>query len=178
MIRLRRRRGPSAQEASSPRAARSSSAPKRARMCSSRRWRRDEASSPNQKRMRRFSVSADGGAVPNQKSRTLRASSMSPRRFGTRLVGLEQGLELLRGGTRGGEEFLLVLLDLVLRLQSLLVVLAEAAHRFACAAGGFSERLEHRAGHLETRCVSLADDLGNSGVHERERVLAAAGARE
>src|SRR5215468_8326464 len=142
MIKLRRRRGPLAQPTSSPRAARSSSPPKRMRTCASRARRRAELSSPNQKRMRRFNASADSGAVPNQKSRTLRASSMSPRRFATRLVGLEQTLELLCCGARGCEEFLLILLDLVLRPESLLIVLTEAPQHFTCAGGRFPERLQ------------------------------------
>src|SRR5215469_5259054 len=130
-MRLSRRRGPSAQLASLPRAARSTSAPKRSRICSSRRGRITELSSANQKVMRRLNPSADRGGLPNQKSRTLRASSMGRSRIRAGLVGLEQPLELLRGGDRGSEEFLLVVLDRVLCLKRLLIELAEAAQRFA-----------------------------------------------
>src|SRR6516164_1243431 len=173
-MRLSRRRGPSAQLASSPRAARSTSPLKRTRMCSSRRWRIAELSSPNQKSMRRLNPCADRGSLPNQKSRTLRASSMRRARVGARLVGLEQPLELLRGGERSGEELLLVLLHLVLRLQCLLIVLAKAAHRFARARRGFPERLEYRSRHLQARGVGLADYFRDPDVHEREGVLAVA----
>src|SRR5215472_2245045 len=148
-MRLSRLRGPSAQAASSPFSARSTRAPKRTRSCSSRRWRSAELSSLNQKRMRRFSPSADRGTLPNQKSRTLRASSMGPGGFRAGLIRFEQPLELLRGGNRGRAEFLLVLLDLVLRLESLLIVLAKAAHRFAGGCGAFSELFEHRGRHLQ-----------------------------
>jgi len=83
---------------------------------------------PNQKRMRRFKPSADSGSLPNQNSRTLRASSMSTRAGS---VGLEQPFQLLRGLGRGGEELGLIVLDLVLRGQRRLIVLAEPAHRLA-----------------------------------------------
>src|SRR5262252_649262 len=177
-MRLSRRRGPSAQFASSPRAARPTSAPKRTRMCSSRRWRITELSSPNQKSMRRLNPSADKGSFPNQKSRTLRASSMWRGRVRAGLVGLEEPLELLRGGERGGPEFLLVLLDRVLCQERFLIVLAEAAHRFACAHVSFPERLEHRACDFQARGVGLANDLGDAGVHESEGMLTVAGARK
>jgi hypothetical protein len=71
-----RRRGPSAQLARAPLAACSSSSPKRSRMCSSRSRPSSEGGPPNQKVMRRFKASADSGSLPNQNSRTLRASSM------------------------------------------------------------------------------------------------------
>src|SRR5215831_10678607 len=177
-MRLSRLRGPSAQLASSPRAARSTSAPKRTRMCSSRRWRNVELSSPNQKVIRRLNPSADKGSLLNQKSRTLRASSMGRSRVRAGLIGFEQPLELLRGSERGGAEFLLVLLDRVLSLECVLIVLAEAAHHFARARRSLPERLEHRGCDLQARRVGLANDFGDSGVHERERVLAIAGARK
>src|SRR5262252_456670 len=164
-MRLSRRRGPSAQFASSPRAARPTSAPKRTRMCSSRRWRITELSSPNQKSMRRLNPSADKGSLPNQKSRTLRASSMWRGRVRADLVGLEQPLELLRGGDRGSAKFLLVLLDRVLCQERLLIVLAEAAHHFARARRSIPERLEHRGCDFQARRVGLASDLGDTGVH-------------
>src|SRR5215472_1228925 len=173
-MRLSRLRGPSAQAASSPFSARSTRAPKRTRSCSSRRWRSAELSSLNQKRMRRFSPSADRGSLPNQKSRTLRASSMGPGSFRAGLIRLEQPLELLRGGNRGGAEFLLVLLDLVLCLEGVLIVLAESAHCFAGGGRGFSELFEHRGSHLEARRVGLTDYLGDTGIHECERLLAVA----
>src|SRR5579863_1025755 len=130
MMRLSRRRAPSAQAASCPAAARSNSGPKRAAIAASRRCRSGDLP-PNQKRTRWLSAAADNRCRPNQKSRTLRASSMLLR-LRARAVRLEQPLELLGGLARGGEELRLVLLDLVLRGQRLLVVLAEAAHRLAC----------------------------------------------
>jgi len=54
-------------------------------------WRRPRT----RKRMRRFKPSADIGSLPNQNSRTLRASSMSY--SGPGPVGLEQPFQLLRG---------------------------------------------------------------------------------
>src|SRR5262249_38216626 len=177
-MRLSRRRGPSAQLASSPRAARSTSEPKRTRMCSSRRWRIVELSSPYQKVIRRLNPSADRGSLPNQKSRTLRASSMGRGRVRAGLVGFEQPLELLRGSERGCAEFFLVLLDRVLSQERLLIVLAEAAHHFARARRSLPERLENRGGVLQARRVGLANDLRNSRIHERERMLAIAGARK
>src|SRR5215469_11164750 len=99
--------------------------------------------------MRRLNPSADRGGLPNQKSRTLRASSMGRSRIRAGLVGLEQPLELLGGGDRGGEEFLLIVFDRVLCLERLLIMLAEAAHRFARVPLCLAERLEHRGGDLE-----------------------------
>src|ERR1700751_3838175 len=148
-MRLSRLRGPSAQAASSPFSWRSTRAPKRARSSSSRRRRSAELSSPNQNRMRRFRPSADSGSLPNQKSRTLRASPMGPGGFRAGLIGLEQPLELLRGGERCGAEFLLVLLDLVLRLESLLIVLAESTHGFAGCGRGLPELFAPRGRHLQ-----------------------------
>src|SRR6516164_9450734 len=154
-MRLSRRRGPSAQLASSPRAALSTSAPKRTRICSSRCWRITELSSANQKVMRRLNPSADRGSLPNQKSRTLRASSMGRSRVRAGPVRLEQPLELFPGGDRGGEELLLVILDRILCLECLLVVLAEAAHRFARIRRRLPERLEHTGCDLQARRVRL-----------------------
>src|SRR5215469_4528616 len=135
MMRLRRRRGPSAHGPSWPPAARSKTLPKRRRMSASRRLRISEVSSPNQNRIRRLNSSADMGSGPNQKSRTLRASSTARTRFSTaggvlacglRLVGVEQFLQLLGRLAGGREEFFLVFLDGVLRPERLLVVLAKA----------------------------------------------------
>src|SRR6516164_236398 len=134
-MRLSRRRGPSAQLASPPRAA---------------------LSTPNQNVRRRLNPSADRGSLPNQKSRTLRASSMGCSRIRAGAVGLEQPLELLGGGDRGGAELLLVILDRVLRLERLLIVLTEAAHRFARVRLRLAERLEHRGCDLQARRVGLA----------------------
>src|SRR5215470_15338888 len=156
-MRLSRLRGPSAQAASSSFCARSTRAPKRTRSSSSRRWRSAELSSPNQNRMRRFSPSAVRGSLPNQKSRTLRASSMGPSGLRGGLIRLEQPLELLRGGERGGAEFLLVLLDLVLCLESLLIVLAESAYCFAGGGRSLSKLFEHRGRHLQAGRIGLAD---------------------
>src|SRR5580658_2114111 len=177
MMRLERRRGPSAQGASCPAAARSWSGPKRRRISASRRCRTGELPSPNQKRSRCLALAADSGWRPNQNSRTLRASS-TLFRFRAGAIGIEQLLELLSGFARGGEEFLLVLLDLVLRDERALVVLAEAAHRLARRGGGLAEVFEHRCRHFQTGGVSLADHGADAGVHEREGMLAVARARE
>src|SRR5690606_5097887 len=76
-IRLRSLRGLSAQASSSPRAARSTSVPNFVRMNSSRCCSSlSEAPRPNHNCMRRFTVSAVKGCLPNQKSRTCRASSI------------------------------------------------------------------------------------------------------
>src|SRR5215469_10938006 len=154
-MRLKRRRGPSAQVASCPPAARSYSSPKRRRICSSRRRRISEVPSPNQKRMRLLQAPADMGRGPNQKSRTVRASSTARARFRAarrlfacrlRLVSGEQLLQLRCRCAGGDEEFLLVLLDRVLRLQRLLIVLAKATYGLARGGCAHSERLQHRLG--------------------------------
>src|SRR5581483_2431473 len=101
MMRLRQRRGLSAQFARSPRAARSNSAPKRDRMMPSSFFRSSGLSSPGNQSLRRcLSNCAVSGTVPNQKSRTCRASSItfpiaekSPTAlFGARSSGLYSAL--------------------------------------------------------------------------------------
>src|ERR1700722_8287836 len=177
-IRLSRRRGPPAGGLSSPPAARSSSAPNCARMVLSRHCRTTEDSSPNQKRTRRFNSAADSGSGPNQKSLTLRASSISLR-FRV-AVRLKQLLQLLRGLERSGEELLVVLLDLVLLGEGRLIVNAEAPYHLARLRRALPGSLQQCRGHLQARPIGLAHDvLGpDACVHEREHVLAAAGARE
>src|SRR6266699_2176116 len=172
MIRLRRRRGPSAQLSSSPAAARSKSSPKRARISSSRSAGSPRLSSPNQKAMRSSRSSAQSGSRPNQNSRTLRASSMAL--SWPAAVGLEELLELRRGFARGREELGLVLLDLILRGKRGLIVLAELAHGFARRGRGLAEPFQHPRRDLEARGVGIADDLGHPHVHQREGVLAIA----
>src|SRR5579862_6689171 len=108
--------------------------------------------------MRCLSVAALSAARPNQKSRTLRASSMS---VGPGPVGLEQLFQLLRGFARGGEELALVILDLILRRERRLIVHAEAPHRLARRRGRLTESLQYRASHLQARHVGVADDIAD-----------------
>src|ERR1700741_4836947 len=167
MMRLRRRRGPSAQAASRPAAACSSSPPKRVRISSSRR----APPAPHQRSMRRAIPCESSGCAPNQSPRTARASSIRGL-----LVSLEQLLELLRGLDRRGAELALVLLDRVLRGEGRLVVLAEAAHALPPRGRGSAERLEPPARHLQARAVSLAHDQRHARIHERKGMLTIAGA--
>ena len=93
-------------------------------------------------------------------------------------VRLEQALELPRRSLGGRDELGFIVLDRGLRLQRRLVVLTEHAHlrgrRFRVGAE-LDERLLRQ---LEAGAERLAPDTFDAGIHELERVLAIACARE
>src|SRR5581483_9272090 len=132
MIRLSRRRGLSAQAASSPRVARSTSVWNPERIRSSCCCMSGELDA-NQRLARRCSVCPSAGSsfcargpvkdLPNQNSRTRSASSIRLLRSG--FVGLEQPLQLRGGGTGGRQVFVLVVLHGVLSLKRRLIDLPE-----------------------------------------------------
>src|SRR5215475_7939502 len=91
-------------------------------------------------------------ALPNQNSRTRRASSIYSLRFG--LVRLEQHLQLRGGSTSSRDEFVVVVLHGVLRFKSGLIVLAKFPHQRFGVCVTITQWLENGCRHLEARNVS------------------------
>src|ERR1700733_77208 len=185
MMRLRRRRGPSPQLASSPRSAASTRAPNSLRMVASHaRARSVDSSLPNHIFMRSSSASRVIGKLPNQNSRTRRASSSCAGAMASSAllalgnVGFEELLKLLRGFARGADELCLILLDRILLTEGSLIVLPELAYRGARYRGRIAESDQRLLGKLQTRAVGFAHDVVDLLIHEREGVLAVAGARQ